>query len=80
MQERVLDSVFSINELAFDPMGESFSFTYSAESNWQISAPSWLVVNPSSGRAGTYEVTVSAAINDSWAQRSGDIEVSSHRI
>ena len=80
MQVRVTDSVFSIDELTFNPMGDSFTLTYSAESNWTISAPSWVNVSPSSGRAGTYEITVMATINDSWAERSGEIEVDFHRI
>ena len=80
MQGRVTDSVFSIDELTFKPMGDSFTLTYSAESNWTISAPSWVHVSPSSGRAGTYEITVMATINDSWAERSGEIEVDFHRI
>ena len=80
MQVRVTDSVFSIDELTFNPMGDSFTLTYSAESNWTISAPSWVQISPSSGRAGTYEITVMAAINDSWAERSGEIEVDFHRI
>lgn len=79
-QERVLDSVFSINELSFNPLGESFSFTFSADGNWQISKPQWLTVSPSSGSAGTYEITVAAAINNVWAQGTGAIEVGGHQI
>lgn len=79
-EERVLDSVFSINELAFNPLGESFSFTYSADRNWQISKPEWLQVIPDSGQPGTYEITVSARINNDWFQRTGSISVDAHEI
>ena len=80
MQERVLDSVFSIDNLDFEPLGESFSFTYSAEGNWHFSKPAWLSITPESGQAGTYEIKVSANMNDEWRERSGAIEVDGHRI
>ena len=79
-QARVQDSVFSINELEFHPLGESFVFTYSADRNWQISKPDWLDISPDRGQAGTYEIRVSAPINNAWVRRTGSIEVDAHQI
>lgn len=80
-QPKVMDSVFSVDALTFDPLGETFTLTYSADENWRINYPSeWLEVSPSSGNPGTYEITVSARINNSWAQRTGSLIVDEHQI
>lgn len=66
----------TVPELAFSKTGGTLSFSFNATSDWSATTSAgWLTLNPDSGIAGDFNVTVKAAANDTPDDRSATITV-----
>lgn len=72
LQEGVIGNgvAVSVSEISAYPTGDIIAFLVTSDRDWHIdNIPYWITVVPSSGRAGSTKVNISAAFNDEKADR-----------
>lgn len=66
----------TVPDLSFSKSGGSLSFSFNATSEWSAKpSADWLTVNPASGIAGDFTITVKAAANETPDDRTASVTV-----
>ena len=60
--------------IAMLPVGGEESVMFVSSGDWSITAPNWLTCSPKSGKAGVHEIKLSADVNRTRADRSGQLQ------